>query len=191
MVIGQQQAKGPGAAHSAGARQPAPSRDGAAGDPDLSRALAIAGAVPDPEIPAVTLADLGMLRGVERRDGAIVVKLTPTYTGCPATLTIRLDVEAALLGAGLADARVEIVLSPAWTTDDITPEGREKLRAYGIAPPPAGAGKGALLFGTETVACPQCASTQTSRISEFGSTPCKALWRCDDCREPFDVFKCL
>lgn len=161
-------------------------------DADLARAFAAAASVPDPEIPVVTLEDLGILRGVARRDdGAIVVKLTPTYTGCPATLPIRLDVETALLAAGISDARVEIVLSPTWTTDDITEAGREKLRAYGIAPPPPRSSKGQLLFGTDAVACPRCGSTHTSRISEFGSTPCKALWRCDDCREPFDVFKCL
>ncbi|MDX2159543.1 MAG: 1,2-phenylacetyl-CoA epoxidase subunit PaaD [Hyphomicrobiaceae bacterium] len=160
-------------------------------DPELARALAVAAAVPDPEIPVVTLADLGILKGGERRGGRIVIALTPTYTGCPATLAIRLDVEAALLAAGIADARVETILSPPWSTDDITFSGREKLRAYGIAPPPERSPKGALLFGTDAVACPRCGSTATSRISEFGSTPCKALWRCDDCREPFDVFKCL
>lgn len=160
-------------------------------DRDLARALAAAAAVPDPEIPVVTLADLGILRGVERRDDAIVVKLTPTYTGCPATFTIRLDVEAALLAAGLKNARTEVVLSPPWTTDDITEAGRDKLRAYGIAPPPMRSGKGSLLFGSDVVSCPRCRSNETTRISEFGSTPCKALWRCEACREPFDVFKCL
>lgn len=160
-------------------------------DPELARAYAAAANVPDPEIPVVTLADLGILRGVERRDGRIVVTLTPTYTGCPATLVIRLDVEAALLAAGLTNVLVETVLSPPWSTDDITAEGRQKLRDYGIAPPPSRSTKGALLFGTDTVACPRCASINTSRISEFGSTPCKALWRCEACREPFDVFKCL
>jgi ring-1,2-phenylacetyl-CoA epoxidase subunit PaaD len=161
------------------------------GDADLARAYAAAASVLDPEIPVLTLADLGILRGVERRDGAIVVRLTPTYTGCPATLAIRLDVEAALLAAGFTDARVEIVLAPPWSTDEITEAGREKLLRYGIAPPPARQGKGALLFGSDTVSCPRCGSDATSRISEFGSTPCKALWRCEACGEPFDVFKCL
>ena len=161
-------------------------------DTDLERAHAVAAAVPDPEIPVVTLADLGILRGVERRNGIVVVKITPTYTGCPATLAIRLDVEAALLAAGLPDARVEIKLSPPWTTDDITDTGRAKLRDYGIAPPPARRSSGkAHLFEMESVQCPRCGSTDTSRISAFGSTPCKALWRCGACREPFDVFKCL
>lgn len=170
----------------------APSQAGSIpGDAELARAYAAAAAVPDPEIPVVTLEDLGILRGVERRDGAIVVTLTPTYSGCPATLPIRLDVEQALLVAGIAGARIELALSPAWTTDDITAAGREKLRAYGIAPPPPRSSRGTLLFGTDAVNCPRCNSPQTSRISQFGSTPCKALWRCDSCREPFDVFKCL
>jgi ring-1,2-phenylacetyl-CoA epoxidase subunit PaaD len=159
-------------------------------DIELDAARAAAAAVLDPEIPVLTIADLGVLRGVERRDGRIVVKLTPTYTGCPATLAIRLAVEAALQGAGLADARVETLLEPAWSTDDITAEGRRKLRDYGIAPPAAKAAHRAL-FGEEVVACPRCGSTATSRISEFGSTACKALWRCEACREPFDYFKCL
>lgn len=160
-------------------------------DADLEQALAIAGAVPDPEIPAIDLADLGVLRGVVRRDGQIVVRLTPTYTGCPATAAIALAVETALIEAGLGPVRVDIVLSPVWTTDDISARGRERLRAYGIAPPIAGGTRGNLLFGTETVSCPRCGSTDTTRLSTFGSTPCKALWRCEACREPFDYFKCL
>ena len=159
-------------------------------DPDLERARAIAAAVVDPEIPVLTLHDLGVLRGVEQRDGRIVVKLTPTYTGCPATLAIQLSVEAALAEAGMAEARVEPVLSPPWSTDDITEEGRRKLKEYGIAPPNRGGGVRAL-FGEETVACPKCGSTDTARISEFGSTACKALWRCEACSEPFDYFKCI
>lgn len=159
-------------------------------DADLARARAIAAAVVDPEIPVLTLEDLGVLRGVERRDGRIVVKITPTYTGCPATAAIELAVGAALAEAGLADARVESVLSPPWTTDDITEEGRRKLRAFGIAPPNRASGPRAL-FGEETVACPKCGSTETRRISEFGSTACKALWQCKACAEPFDYFKCI
>jgi ring-1,2-phenylacetyl-CoA epoxidase subunit PaaD len=157
----------------------------------LVRARAAAAAVPDPEIPAVTIADLGILRNVERRDGVIEVTLTPTYTGCPATLPIRIDVETALLAAGITDARVCIALSPPWSTDDITEEGRRKLRAYGIAPPPPRHSENGAFFSSPAVACPRCGSSATQRISEFGSTPCKALWRCQACREPFDVFKCL
>jgi ring-1,2-phenylacetyl-CoA epoxidase subunit PaaD len=151
----------------------------------------VAAAVVDPEIPVLTLEDLGVLRGVERRDAEIVVRLTPTYTGCPATLAIELAVEAALAEAGLADARVETVLSPPWSSDDITEEGRRKLREYGIAPPARRGARARGLFAQETVECPKCGSTATRRISEFGSTACKALWRCEACAEPFDYFKCL
>jgi len=157
---------------------------------DLERARAVAAAVVDPEIPVLTLEDLGVVRGVERREGRIVVKLTPTYTGCPATLVIQLGVQAALVEAGLPDAKVESVLSPPWSSDDITEEGRRKLKDFGIAPPARGA-RARALFAQETVACPKCGSTATSRISEFGSTACKALWRCEACAEPFDYFKCL
>jgi ring-1,2-phenylacetyl-CoA epoxidase subunit PaaD len=157
---------------------------------ELQRALAIAAGVVDPEIPVLTLQDLGVLRGVDQQDGRVVLKLTPTYTGCPATEAISLAVEAALAEAGFVGARVETVLSPPWTTDDITEEGRRKLREFGIAPPQRGAAA-RTLFHQETVECPKCGSTHTSRISEFGSTACKALWRCEACAEPFDYFKCL
>ena len=160
------------------------------GDADIARAYSIAAAVVDPEIPVLTLEYLGMLRGVERREGRIVVKLTPTYTGCPATLAIQLATEAALVEAGFADAKVETVLSPPWSTDDITEEGRRKLKEFGIAPPARGA-RARSLFADEIVACPKCGSTATAKISEFGSTACKALWRCESCAEPFDYFKCL
>ena len=162
----------------------------AVGDLEIARARAVAAAVVDPEIPVLTLEDLGVLRGVERRKGRIVVKLTPTYTGCPATLAIQLATEAALTEAGFADAEVETVLSPPWSTDDITEEGRRKLKEFGIAPPARGA-RARSLFADETVACPRCGSTATAKISEFGSTACKALWRCESCAEPFDYFKCL
>lgn len=156
-----------------------------------ARAWAAAAAVLDPEVPVLTLEDLGVLRGVEvAADGTLEVLLTPTYTGCPATAMIALDVETALARAGLPDARVRTVLSPAWTTDWITAEGRRKLTEYGIAPPPPKASRRAL-FGAETIACPRCRSTDTEKLAEFGSTACKALWRCRACREPFDHFKCL
>jgi len=171
------------------ARQAAPATE-ESGYTQLARAHRIAAAIVDPEIPVLTLEDLGVLRGVERRKGRIIVKLTPTYTGCPATLAIKLAVEAALAEAGMADARVETVLSPPWSTDQITEEGRRKLIEFGIAPPARGA-KARTLFGDDTVACPKCGSTETAKISEFGSTACKALWRCKTCAEPFDYFKCL
>jgi len=167
------------------AQHGSPSRDA-----ELERARVIAATVVDPEIPVLTLKDLGVLRGVEHRDGRIVVKLTPTYTGCPATLAIQLAVETALRERGFEEARVETVLSPPWTTDDITEEGRRKLREFGIAPPNRGGGVRAL-FGEESVACPRCGSTATTKISAFGSTACKALWRCETCAEPFDYFKCI
>lgn len=154
----------------------------------VNNAWDVAAAVPDPEVPCVTVADLGILRWV-RMDGDVAVAgVTPTYSGCPAVLAIELAVENALRDAGY-QARIERVLTPAWTTDWITPDGREKLRAYGIAPPVAG-GK-ATLFGAVAVACPRCASADTERLSEFGSTACKAQYRCRSCREPFDYFKCI
>jgi len=156
----------------------------------LARARAVAASVVDPEIPAVTIADLGILRDVVVDDGRVIVRLTPTYSGCPAVVAIEIAVENALRDAGFTDVRIERVLSPPWTTDAITDVGREKLRRYGIAPPAAAAGKRAL-FADEIVACPRCGSTHTERISEFGSTACKVLWRCETCREPFDYFKCL
>jgi ring-1,2-phenylacetyl-CoA epoxidase subunit PaaD len=159
-------------------------------DTILALARRAAANVVDPEIPVLTLEDLGVLRGIERRDERIVVKLTPTYTGCPTTLAIRQAVELALAEAGIAGAQVETVLSPPWSTDDITEEGRRKLRAFGIAPPNRTRGTRAP-FAEETVACPKCGATDTARISEFGSTACKALWRCQACGEPFDYFKCL
>jgi ring-1,2-phenylacetyl-CoA epoxidase subunit PaaD len=157
-------------------------------DADVRRARTIAAAVLDPEVPVITLEELGVLRGVALREGRIVVTLTPTYTGCPATAAIQLAVEVALMDAGIEGARVETVLSPAWTTDDISETGRAKLLAYGIAPPSKIKRDG--LFSDDLVACPKCESQQTVKVSEFGSTACKALWRCADCREPFDYFKC-
>lgn len=158
-------------------------------DAALANAWRAAAAVVDPEIPVLTLEDLGILRGVEWREGRIVVSLTPTYTGCPATLAIRLAVDTALHDAGVPEVHVETVLSPAWSTDDISDEGRRKLREFGIAPPAIRAERP--LFGEDNVICPKCGSIETTRISEFGSTACKALWRCERCREPFDYFKCL
>jgi len=159
-------------------------------DPMLDLARRAAATVVDPEIPVLTLEDLGVLRGVEWRDGCIIVRLTPTYTGCPATQAIGQAVEAALAQAGIVGARIETVLSPAWSTSDITEEGWRKLKEFGIAPPNRAASARAL-FAEETVNCPRCGSTATAKISEFGSTACKALWRCESCAEPFESFKCL
>jgi ring-1,2-phenylacetyl-CoA epoxidase subunit PaaD len=145
--------------------------------------------VVDPEIPVLTIADLGVLREVSLVDGRVEVAITPTYSGCPAMNMIALEIELALARHGFADCTVRTVLSPAWTTDWMTQDGRRKLRDYGIAPPVAVGGRRAL-FGEQSVACPQCGSDDTELLSEFGSTSCKALWRCKTCREPFDYFKC-
>ena len=142
---------------------------------DADRLWAVLATVADPEIPVISVVDLGIVRSVDRDR----VVITPTYTGCPAAQVIERDIRAALDAAGYPHVGVETVLSPAWTTDWITPAGREKLLAYGIAPPTR-----------REVHCPQCGSASTEEISRFGSTPCKALWRCRDCREPFDLFKC-
>lgn len=171
--------------------------------------------VPDPEIPVVSLLDLGIVRDVAFEGEVLVVAITPTYSGCPATSVIALDVENALRSHGVEKLRVERRLSPAWTTDWITPEAREKLRAYGIAPPIDGTAIGfgakvgtgfaepkpsterstgqrraSALGSNMVVACPRCGSGETEKVSHFGSTPCKAQFRCRACHEPFDYFKC-
>lgn len=158
-------------------------------DGRTARAYAAAAAVLDPEVPCVTVADLGILRSVELEGDLAIAKVTPTYSGCPAVLAIELAIEAALVQAGF-EARIERVVSPPWTTDWITEEGRDKLSAYGIAPPVGGRSVRAL-FEDAHVACPRCKSRETKKISEFGSTPCKAQYRCITCAEPFDYFKCL
>lgn len=158
-------------------------------DEARQRAWDAAAAVVDPEVPVLTIADLGVLREIDVTDDGVEVAITPTYSGCPAMTTIALEIELALARAGFERARVRTVLSPAWTTDWMSEAGRMKLRAYGIAPPQPGSSRRAL-FGIEQVACPQCGSGDTEVLSEFGSTSCKALWRCKACREPFDYFKC-
>jgi len=155
------------------------------------RVLEIAGEVADPEIPVLSIADLGVLRDARvREDGGVEVDITPTYSGCPAMNMIALNVEAALAAAGIA-AQVKLVLAPAWTTDWMTQRGRDRLRDYGIAPPAPKASHRALFGLEEEIACPRCGGTATEKLSEFGSTACKSLWRCTACREPFDHFKCL
>ena len=156
------------------------------------RAWAAAAAVPDPEVPVLTVADLGILRDVRLEDdGRAVAVITPTYSGCPAMLLIETEILRALDAAGFPDARVETVLSPAWTTDWLSEAGREKLRAFGIAPPAQASSAKRALFGETRVDCPRCGSGDTERVSEFGSTPCKAQYRCRACAEPFDHFKCI
>jgi ring-1,2-phenylacetyl-CoA epoxidase subunit PaaD len=173
--------------------KPAPGLNkGSAQTDALKRATQIASQIPDPEIPVVTLADLGILRGVRAENGELIVTITPTYAGCPAMHQMKDDLRAALAAEAI-QARIETVLSPAWTTDWITQQGREKLRRYGIAPPAARAhGDNVLHFhapANHSPKCPHCGSKTTERLSQFGSTACKALYRCLACKEPFDYFK--
>ncbi|UTW44334.1 phenylacetate-CoA oxygenase subunit PaaJ [bacterium SCSIO 12696] len=148
--------------------------------------------VHDPEVPVLSLWDLGVLRNVEKQGNKITVTLTPTYSGCPAINTMAEDVQTALSSAGYNEVDIRNQLAPAWTTDWLSPQGRRKLREYGIAPPQhASSDKASLLTEEPVVPCPQCDSTNTVKISEFGSTACKALYKCKSCQEPFDYFKCL
>jgi ring-1,2-phenylacetyl-CoA epoxidase subunit PaaD len=159
---------------------------------ELAAARAAIAQVVDPEIPVLTLNDLGVVRHVGLGvDGAVEIDITPTYSGCPAMAAMALDLHAALAAAGFPDARIRTVLSPAWSTDWMSAEGRRKLSEYGIAPPAAKASRRALFGEDDALACPRCASLRTTKISEFGSTACKALWRCEACLEPFDAFKCI
>jgi ring-1,2-phenylacetyl-CoA epoxidase subunit PaaD len=156
-----------------------------AGTPAVQEMLRLLSNVPDPEIPAVSVLDLGIVRDVNETR----VLITPTYTGCPATHAIEQSIRQALDANGYTDVAIETTLSPPWSTDWISDAGREKLRAYGIAPPPKGAASSALK-NNQAAECPQCGSSNTEELSRFGSTPCKALWRCKACLEPFDRFKC-
>ncbi len=171
------------------------------GNATLERVWEVLERVPDPEIPVVvSIRELGILREVRRcADGTIEVVITPTYSGCPAMSQIAEDIDAALTAAGLGPHRIKTVPAPAWTTDWITREAREKLRRYGIAPPTGNCGSPAAQVKTirfvprtaanDHPACPRCGSIHTERLAQFGSTACKALYRCLDCREPFDYFK--
>ncbi|SFW97714.1 1,2-phenylacetyl-CoA epoxidase subunit PaaD [Marinospirillum alkaliphilum] len=147
--------------------------------------------VKDPEVPVVSVVELGIVRSIQWLDNQLQVAVTPTYSGCPATELIEQQIAAALMQAGIRDPQVTRVLNPAWTTDWISDSGREKLRAYGIAPPQGSASKMTLLGHAEQISCPHCGSSHTEQVSEFGSTACKALYRCIDCLEPFDYFKCI
>lgn len=167
-------------------------RGARAGTPeDLLLAWSVLGEVMDPEVPVVSVVDLGIVQGLNWQNGHLHVVVTPTYSGCPATETIEQDIEHALQRAGFSSPKLERRLSPAWTTDWISAAGRERLHAYGIAPPVGSASKRSLLALPTNVCCPQCGSTHTEQLSEFGSTACKALYRCKDCLEPFDYFKCI
>jgi ring-1,2-phenylacetyl-CoA epoxidase subunit PaaD len=145
---------------------------------DEATVMAAIADVPDPEIPVLTIGDLGIIRGFVADPPR--VRISPTYTGCPATVAIEMSIREALDRAGLEEVHIERVLFPPWSTDWITERGRERLKAYGIAPPSL----------SVTAECPQCGSSDTQEVSRFGSTPCKAQWRCNACLEPFDRFKC-
>lgn len=147
--------------------------------------------LPDPEVPAVSVVDLGMIRDVTVSDETVEVSVAPTYSGCPATEVIEHSIIDLLKARGIANVRLRRVLSPPWTTDWITDEGRAKLLAYGIAPPATAAGKREILGTKLKIACPQCKGLETTQVSEFGSTPCKASYKCRDCLEPFEYFKCI
>ena len=172
-----------------------------AGRPDVDAIWRALAEVPDPEIPVISVVDLGIVRGVEWVDDELVISVTPTYSGCPATEVIAADILRALTVAGVGRVRIETRLAPAWTTDWIAPEARQRLANYGIAPPGARIAEpgesiridisGLRRHRTEAagVPCPRCSSTRTRQQSRYGSTPCKAQYRCDDCLEPFDYFK--
>ena len=164
---------------------------------DIAEIRALLDAVTDPEIPVLTLNDLGVIRGieVEHEDGArsVRITITPTYSGCPAMITMEMDIRDCLLRAGIDRVEIETVLSPAWTTDWMTENGRRKLAEYGIAPPVKGepSGRRALFGEAPTVQCPHCGAEETKLVSEFGSTAFKSLYQCNACLEPFDYFKCI
>ena len=148
--------------------------------------------VVDPEIPVLTVIDMGIVRDVVQTENSIEVSITPTYSGCPAMEAIGKDIQTALTQKGFQNVTVKSVLSPAWTTDWISEEGKRKLLEYGISPPENSTAEKDVLFGKhKSVKCPQCGSFHTTMISNFGSTACKALWKCEDCKEPFDYFKCI
>jgi ring-1,2-phenylacetyl-CoA epoxidase subunit PaaD len=146
----------------------------------------------DPEIPVLTVVDLGVIRGVEFSGEKTTVKITPTYSGCPAMNEIEENIREKLEAEGVKNLSVETVLSPPWTTDWMTEKGKEKLREYGIAPPTGSSADKSVLFGKpKKVQCPHCRSEDTKMVSQFGSTACKALYKCNNCLEPFDYFKCI
>ena len=174
-----------GAAHDAG------SPHGCAADPAArsKRAWAVAASVPDPEVPVLTIEDLGVLRDVVVEGGRVTVTITPTYSGCPAMDAIRDDVVLALTSEGFDEVQVRLVLAPAWTTDWMTDAGKQKLVDYGIAPPTGRAAVGGPIRLALSVRCPRCGSLDTRELARFGSTSCKALYECRACLEPFDHFK--
>jgi ring-1,2-phenylacetyl-CoA epoxidase subunit PaaD len=162
--------------------------------PDTTHRNAVADRVrniPDPEVPVITIAELGILRDIIIREDSAEVTITPTYSGCPAMQAIEQEIRQVLSDAGIRTVHIKTVYAPVWTTDWISETAKEKLRAYGIAPPEKSSpDKGVLIPGRTPVVCPHCGSGDTEMVSAFGSTPCKALYRCRHCLEPFDYFKC-
>ena len=159
---------------------------------EKNRVLEVLQQVPDPEIPVLSILDLGVVRDILLSEEEVTVVVTPTYSGCPATEVIAQDIKQALVDAGWTSVRIETQLSPAWTTDWISEAGRKKLLAYGIVPPvEPGPDASALFAKPPVIPCPQCQSRDTRLVSQFGSTPCKAQYQCNQCLEPFDYFKCL
>lgn len=147
--------------------------------------------VSDPEIPVLSVIDLGVVRDAQLIEGEWLITITPTYSGCPAMKTMEEDILSKLKEKGINSARVELVLAPAWSTDWLSVNGRIKLREYGIAPPEHEVDKSVLFAEPTVVPCPKCHSRNTRMVSQFGSTACKALYQCNDCQEPYDYFKCL
>ena len=169
-----------------------PANDAGSPPPTVDGVWALLNEVNDPEVPVISVVDLGIVRGVRVDEkGNVTVDVTPTYSGCPATQIIEALIKAAIESRGYT-AEIKTVITPPWTTDWISDAGRVKLREYGIAPPEKGAESKASLLGIDPVlSCPQCNSTDSERISEFGSTACKALYKCKSCLEPFEYFKCI
>jgi ring-1,2-phenylacetyl-CoA epoxidase subunit PaaD len=147
--------------------------------------------VSDPEIPVLSVIDLGVVRDAQFINGDWLITITPTYSGCPAMKTMEEDILSKLKEKGIDSAKVELVLAPAWSTDWLSQNGRIKLREYGIAPPEHEVDKSVLFAEPTIVPCPKCSSRNTRMVSQFGSTACKALYQCNDCQEPYDYFKCL
>jgi ring-1,2-phenylacetyl-CoA epoxidase subunit PaaD len=167
-------------------------RDAAHESEEIRRIWEILAEVLDPEIPVLSVVDLGIVRAVKQEGADLIVAITPTYSACPATRVIERDIREALDRAGYPHAALRTVLSPPWTTAWLSEAGRAKLRRFGIAPPEEASASKRSLSGEEiAIACPRCGATDTERVSEFGSTPCKAHYRCRSCLEPFDYFKCL
>lgn len=158
---------------------------------DTDRIWELMHSIPDPEIPVISITDLGIVREIEKEDDLIRIKITPTYSGCPAMYAIEQDIKKVLKENGYDQIDIKMVYQPVWTTDWINDAAKERLRAYGIAPPEKSTSDKSVLVGESAkIVCPRCGSRATTLISQFGSTACKALYKCEDCLEPFDYFKC-